>query len=60
MLQDLMLAKHVVNVHRNGKAPTRDQSDNEVLSSALLRGYIARAKTYNPVIPQALTGADCC
>ncbi|KAK9798943.1 hypothetical protein WJX73_006235 [Symbiochloris irregularis] len=54
--QDLALAKHVVNVHRNGRAPTRDQADNEVLTSELLRGYIAKAKTYNPVISQALTG----
>ena len=55
-MQDKKLADHVVRVHREGRPPERNEYDQDFLSSELLRGYIAAAKTYNPVIPQALTG----
>ena len=55
--QDKALAEHVVRVHREGKPPGKNSDEQELLSSELLRGYIATAKTHDPVIPESLTGA---
>lgn len=59
-MQDHALAEHVVTVHRDGKAPEKNAYDQEILSSELLRGYIAAAKTYDPVVPESLTGWNLC
>eukprot|EP00891_Asterochloris_glomerata_P008965 jgi/Astpho2/8965/fgenesh1_pm.00133_%23_19_t len=51
---DRALCKHVLTVHKTGRAPTREDG-GELLDAATLRGYIARAKQYNPWIPVELT-----
>ncbi|KAK9806786.1 hypothetical protein WJX72_002809 [[Myrmecia] bisecta] len=51
---DRNLAQHVVRVHKEGKAPKRDDGV-ELLSPDILRKYIAEAKTHNPYIPEDLT-----
>ena len=45
----------MLTVHKTGRAPTREDG-GELLDAATLRGYIARAKQYNPWIPVELTG----
>jgi len=49
---DTALARHITYVHQNDKHPALDF---EPFSSALLRAYIAEAKTYQPVIAPLLT-----
>ena len=49
------MCKHVLTVHKTGRAPAREDG-GELLDAATLRGYIARAKQYNPWIPVELTG----
>ena len=54
--QDRRLASHVLNVHKEGRAPATENGQ-ELLSPELLRAYIATAKTYQPHCPRELTGA---
>ena len=54
-MQDAALCQHVLAVHQTGKAPERSEGE-ELLDAATLRAYIAKAKQYNPFIPEELTG----
>ena len=54
-LQDRRLANHVLNVHKEGRAPTQENGQ-ELLTPELLRAYVATAKTYQPTCPRDLTG----
>jgi len=49
---DIALARHIAFVHQHQKHP---QLEFEPYSSDLLRAYIAEARSYEPVIPPALT-----
>ncbi len=46
----------MLTVHREGHAP-EPEGGQELLTPELLRGYIAKAKTYEPHIPCDLTGS---
>lgn len=54
--QDKKLAEHVVGVHQRGGPPLQNENNQDNLPPELLRAYIAKAKTYEPVIPENLTG----
>ena len=54
-MQDAALCQHVLAVHQTGKAPERTEGE-ELLDAATLRAYIAKAKQYNPFIPESLSG----
>ena len=49
----------MLQVHREGKAPTRSSEGRELLSPEVLRGYIARAKEIHPFVPEELAGSGC-
>lgn len=51
--QDNKLANHVMNVHKDGKAPATEDG-LELLSPELLRAYVATAKTFTPHLPAEL------
>lgn len=51
---DRALCSHVLSVHQTGRAPERTDAV-ELLDAATLRSYIAKAKQFNPYIPQDLT-----
>lgn len=51
--QDLSLARHVLSVHREGRAPRPEGP--APLSPELLRAYIAAAKQHDPYVPESLT-----
>jgi DNA replicative helicase MCM subunit Mcm2 (Cdc46/Mcm family) len=55
VLQDRLLAAHVLQVHSDGAAPARENGQ-ALLSPATLRAYIAEAKQHDPHIPEGLTG----
>ena len=55
-MQDAALCQHVLAVHQTGRAPERSEGQ-ELLDAATLRAYIAKAKQYNPFIPEELTGS---
>ena len=55
-LQDRALAEHVLQVHSEGKAPSRTGDGRELLPPEVLRGYIARAKEVHPFVPEELAG----
>jgi hypothetical protein len=57
-VQDRALCNHVLQVHKTGQAPPREESDRP-LPADTLRAYIARAKGFNPYIPVDLTGYHC-
>lgn len=44
-----------MSVHKTGQAPERTDTV-ELLDAATLRSYIAKAKQFNPHIPEELTG----
>ncbi|KAK4659032.1 Mini-chromosome maintenance protein 7 [Podospora pseudocomata] len=48
---DAQLAKHVAYVHMHNKHPDIDTSDGFVFSPAEVRAYVAKARTYRPVLP---------
>lgn len=52
---DKKLAEHVVGVHQRGGPPLQNENNQDNLPPELLRAYIAKAKTYEPVIPENLT-----
>ena len=54
-VQDRALCAHVLSVHYTGHAPERTDAV-ELLDAATLRSYIAKAKQFNPHIPEELTG----
>ncbi len=58
-LQDRALCSHVLSVHQTGRAPERTDAV-ELLDAATLRSYIAKAKQFNPYIPEDLTGVHPC
>lgn len=45
----------MLSVHQTGHAPERTDTV-ELLDAATLRSYIAKAKQFNPHIPEELTG----
>ena len=49
---DSLLAQHVLHVHKVLAAP---ESSVPILSSEVLREYIARSKHYEPSFPKSLT-----
>ncbi|KAL3138278.1 Mcm2-7 hexameric complex component [Trebouxia sp. C0010 RCD-2024] len=51
---DRALCAHVMSVHKTGQAPERTDTV-ELLDAATLRSYIAKAKQFNPHIPEELT-----
>ena len=51
--QDAALARHVLAVHRDGRAPRPEGP--APLSPELLRAYIAAAKQHEPYVPASLT-----
>lgn len=52
--EDTRLAEHVCQVHRTGTAPLPESDPDLIISPELFRQYLATAKKYTPVIPQAL------
>lgn len=56
-VQDRALCNHVLSVHQTGHAPERTDTV-ELLDAATLRSYIAKAKQFNPHIPEELTGTS--
>ena len=54
-VQDRALCNHVLSVHHTGHAPERTDTI-QLLDAATLRSYIAKAKQFNPHIPEDLTG----
>ncbi len=58
-VQDRALCSHVLSVHQTGRAPERTDAV-ELLDAATLRSYIAKAKQFNPYIPEDLTGLHPC
>ncbi|KAK0618047.1 MCM2/3/5 family-domain-containing protein [Bombardia bombarda] len=55
---DAQLAKHVAYVHMHGRHPdigTGGDGDGHVFSPAEVRAYVARARTYRPVVPAAVS-----
>ena len=57
-MQDRALCTHVLSVHQTGHAPERSDAV-ELLDAATLRSYIAKAKQFDPYIPEDLTGMQC-
>lgn len=49
---DRMLAKHIGHVHRNGYAPKT--LDFEPFDINFLKTFIARAKTYEPIVTESV------
>merc|ERR1740124_744818 len=50
--RDLSLARHIAYVHQHDTYP---QLDFEAYSQDFMRAYIAKARTFEPTIPKALT-----
>lgn len=50
---DSALARHVTQVHKNLYAPKAEDSE-DLIDQDIMRAFIARAQTYEPVIPAAL------
>lgn len=50
--KDAQLAKHVAYVHMHNKHPDIGTADEVVFPPDEVRAYIARARTYRPVVPQ--------
>jgi DNA replication licensing factor MCM7 len=49
---DMALGKHIAHVHTHSAAP---ELEFEPLSSDFLRSYVARAKTFEPFVPEAIS-----
>ncbi|KAK4173646.1 putative DNA replication licensing factor [Triangularia setosa] len=49
---DAQLAKHVAYVHMHNKHPDLGTADGFVFSPAEVRAYVAKARTFRPVLPQ--------
>jgi len=52
---DAQLAKHVAYVHMNSRHPDLGTEDGVVFSPAEVRAYVAHARTYRPVVPEAVS-----
>ncbi|KAM7205475.1 DNA replication licensing factor mcm7 [Naviculisporaceae sp. PSN 640] len=52
---DAQLAKHVAYVHMFGKHPDVGTGDHHTFSPEEVRAYVAKARTYRPVVPQAVS-----
>ncbi|KAH8905107.1 DNA replication licensing factor mcm7 [Coniochaeta sp. PMI_546] len=56
---DAMLAKHVAYVHMHGRHPDLnargDDQEDVVFSPHEVRSYVATARTYRPVVPEAVS-----
>ncbi|KAK3329751.1 MCM2/3/5 family-domain-containing protein [Apodospora peruviana] len=52
---DAQLAKHVAFVHMNGRHPDLGTEDGVVFSPQEVRAYVAQARTFRPVVPQAIS-----
>ncbi|KAL2161594.1 hypothetical protein VTH06DRAFT_8156 [Thermothelomyces fergusii] len=52
---DAQLAKHVAYVHMHGRHPDLGTADGAVFSPQEVRAYVARARTFRPVVPQAVS-----
>ncbi|KAK4205218.1 putative DNA replication licensing factor [Triangularia verruculosa] len=51
---DAQLAKHVAYVHMHNKHPELDTANGMVFSPAEVRAYVAKARTFRPVLPQSV------
>ncbi|EPE02932.1 dna replication licensing factor mcm7 [Ophiostoma piceae UAMH 11346] len=49
---DAQLAKHVAYVHMHGRHPNVGTADEIVFTPHEVRAYVARARTYRPVVPE--------
>ncbi|KXX78706.1 DNA replication licensing factor mcm7 [Madurella mycetomatis] len=52
---DAQLAKHVAHVHMHNRHPDLGTADGVVFSPQEVRAYVAQARTYRPVVPQAVS-----
>nr|AHL18125.1 DNA replication licensing factor [Mycothermus thermophilus]AHL18127.1 DNA replication licensing factor [Mycothermus thermophilus] len=52
---DAQLARHVTHVHMHSKHPDLGTADGVVFSPAEVRAYVAQARTFRPVVPQAVS-----
>ncbi|KAH6650281.1 MCM2/3/5 family-domain-containing protein [Chaetomium tenue] len=52
---DAQLAKHVAHVHMHSRHPDLGTADGVVFSPQEVRAYVAQARTYRPVVPQAVS-----
>ncbi|AEO66142.1 30399b69-3dce-4c69-8360-66cda401e721 [Thermothielavioides terrestris] len=52
---DAQLAKHVAHVHMHGRHPDLGTADGVVFSPQEVRAYVAQARTFRPVVPQAVS-----
>lgn len=52
---DAELAKHVTYVHMNGRHPDVGTENGTVFTPHEVRAYVARARTYRPVVPAAVS-----
>jgi DNA replication licensing factor MCM7 len=52
---DARLAKHVAHVHMHSRHPDLGTADGVVFSPQEVRAYVAQARTFRPVVPQAVS-----
>ena len=52
---DAQLAKHVAYVHMNSKHPDLGTADGVVFTPHEVRSYVAQARTFRPVVPEAVS-----
>jgi len=52
---DEELAQHVTYVHMHNRHPERDGDKGVIFSPHEMRQYIAKARTYRPVVPQSVS-----
>ncbi|KAJ9142117.1 DNA replication licensing factor MCM7 [Pleurostoma richardsiae] len=52
---DAQLAKHVAYVHMHSQHPDMGTADNVVFTPHEVRAYVAQARTFRPVVPQAVS-----
>jgi DNA replication licensing factor MCM7 len=52
---DAQLAKHVAHVHMHSRHPDLGTADGVVFTPQEVRAYVAQARTFRPVVPQAVS-----
>ncbi|KAL1856251.1 hypothetical protein VTK73DRAFT_8415 [Phialemonium thermophilum] len=52
---DAQLAKHVAYVHMHSRHPDLGTENNVVFSPHEVRAYVAKARTYRPVVPESVS-----
>jgi len=52
---DAQLAKHVAFVHMNSRHPDMGTADGVVFTPHEVRAYVAQARAYRPVVPEAVS-----